>query len=520
MTKTGGPFTGGSLLSTTPAPVAPPASAHDPHESVVETVVRIVRNHKWVVLQALIIVPAVVLVLSLQQEKTYSAQASLLFRDSASSLLTDNGGAYVDPDRAAATNQELIDLPEIATGAARSLGGGVSASDVDAAVSVDAAGQSDVVNLNAESADPKLAAKYANAYGDAYIRFRREADRNQLQDAIQLVERSLTTLSPTDQAGDRGRQLSKQLDDLRYQQSLQTGNAEIVQRASVPAEPSSPDVRRNVILGVLLGGVLAFGLASLLERFDRRLRTVEDLESAYGLVVLASIPRSRAFRRQHLSALSTVSKSAEAEAFRTLRSNLRLLTADRQIGSLLIASPMSGDGKSTVARFLAVTMAYMGDRVVLVECDLHKETNDRSDFGGVEGLSTVLQGGELAANIMELPIGGPDGKAGKGWALSVLPAGPVPPNPSQLLESDRMRDVIRSPEESYELVILDTPPLSIVSDAVALVPEVSGVLIVSGLNHTTRNAARDLSKQLALLSARPLGVVANFAPVQEGGFYY
>jgi capsular exopolysaccharide synthesis family protein len=180
---------------------------------------------------------------------------------------------------------------------------------------------------------------------------------------------------------------------------------------------------------------------------------------------------------------------------------------------------MSGDGKSTVARFLAMTMADMGDDVVLVEADLHKRGMSESMVpadGG--GLSRVLVEGGLDESLVEIGVGN-EGDPSQRY-LTVLPSGPLPPNQSELLESERMREVIRELESRYELVIIDTPPLSIVSDALSLVPEVSGVLVVSGLQHTTRDAARELTKQLALLGERPVGVVANFAAADRSGYYY
>ena len=506
---------GASALSHSAAGPAP-IEAH--HETVVESIWRILRHRKWIVLQSLVLVPLAVLALSLLQERQYTAESSLRFHAPASSVL-GTSDAYQDPDREASTNQELLQLPIVAQGAARALGGGLTGPEVDRMVSVDAAGQSDVVNIKATAPQPAVAAQVANAYGDAYINFRRESDRAQLRDAIRLVERNIALLAPEERTSSEARRLREQLEDLQFRQSLQTGNASLVQRAATPREPSSPNIKRNLAFGIILGGALGFALASLLERFDRRLKTVEDLERAYGIPVIARVPRSRELRRGSQSAREGLVRGPEAEAFRTLRANLRFVTFDRDVRSLLVASPMSGDGKSTVARFLAMTMADMGDDVVLVEADLHKRGMSESMVpadGG--GLSRVLVEGGLDESLVEIGVGN-EGDPSQRY-LTVLPSGPLPPNQSELLESERMREVIRELESRYELVIIDTPPLSIVSDALSLVPEVSGVLVVSGLQHTTRDAARELTKQLALLGERPVGVVANFAAADRSGYYY
>lgn len=515
----------GARAAGVSVPTLPGAAPPDPglaqQETLVETAVRILRNRKWLVLQVMIAIPLLVLVLTLLQKETYSAQASLLFRQ-APSATGDNGG-FFDPDRESATNQELIDLPAVAQGTARAVGAGLTGREVEEMVSLDAAGQSDVVNIEAKSEDPALAARVANAYGRAYIDFRKQADRDQLTEAIRLVERNVEALSAEQNAGENGRRLRAQLADLRFRQSLQTGNAELVQSARTPADPSSPSLRRNLILAVLLAAGIAFALASLLERLDRRLKTPEALERLYGLPVLSRIPRSRELRRGRRGLADAFGNSAEAEAFRTLRANLRLAGGSRdQPQSLLVVSPASGDGKSTVSRFLAMTMAAMGDRVVLVETDLHKQglNGPEVDGGDGDGLSGVLAGSiGLEEALVEIPLAA--GHAVNGdRRLVVLPSGPPAANPSELLETARMRSVLQELESRFDVVVLDSAPLSTVSDALSLVPEVTGVLVVSGLGHTTRDGAQRLRKQLSLMNANPVGVVANFAATEQGGVYY
>jgi capsular exopolysaccharide synthesis family protein len=268
----------------------------------------------------------------------------------------------------------------------------------------------------------------------------------------------------------------------------------------------------------LLGLLLAY----LLERLDRRIKSLEELEEVYELPVLARIPRSRSFskrgRRGRDEALTkTLGFSEEAEAFRALRTNLRYFNVDQTHKSVLVVSPVSGDGKSTVARYLAITMASMGDSVVLVDADLRKQESGVAP--AEDGLSLVLAGFELEQALTEVPITF-DAVSQESRMLVEMPSGPLPPNPSELLESARMRWVIGQLERRYEYVIIDSPALVTVSDALSLVPQVSGVLVVGGFEHTTRRAATDLRKQLGLLQARPLGVVANFFSSQQSDYYY
>jgi capsular exopolysaccharide synthesis family protein len=483
-----------------------------------ETLLRIIRVHKIWVLQGLIIVPLLVAAATLTQDKKYTATANLLFRGDSTAIIQENtGGQIADPDRTAATNGALIALPTVAGRAAKLAGDGITAADVRGAVSIGSGADSDVVEINATTPDPNTAAKIANAYGQAYINFRKETDQKQLQDAIDLAERNLEALQPSERESAQGQSLQENLDRLRLAQSLQTGQADLVQRAAAPTAPSSPNVKRNIALGILLGGIVGLGLGALRNRLDQTLHTPEDLESVYRLPVLARVPKMRRIGRKQME---QAEDGWELEAFRTLRANLRYFNVSGRLQSILVSSPMPGDGKSTVARFLASTMASMGDRVVLVEADLHKPSSSMLNGKAPQvGLSSVLGGTELDDALVTVPVR-VDAQTGEPRELTLLPSGPIPPNAFELLESTRMARVLDQLEREFDVVIVDSPALTHVSDVRALVGEVSGVVIVSALNHTTRSAAMDFRKQIQLLEGNALGIVANLAPAPRGGYYY
>ena len=283
-------------------------------------------------------------------------------------------------------------------------------------------------------------------------------------------------------------------------------------------------------------------LASLLGRVDRRVRRPEDLEELYGVPLLARVPRSpelagdaaAEYGRAQVASASGFGR--EAEAFRSLRANLRYFPASgsasgagsngqaarsRGIGSLLLVSPLPEEGKSTIARLLAVTMAAMGDSVCLVDADLRKgDLSATSGRGRPEGLSLVLAGFDLDEALTEVPAA-TDPLFDNVRVLVELRSGALPPNPSELLESERMRWLIEELERRFDTVIIDSPAIASVSDGLALVRWVSAVLIVGALGQTTRNAGRDLRKQLELLGARPIGVVANrWRPEREYSYDY
>jgi capsular exopolysaccharide synthesis family protein len=487
-------------------------------EGALEQAWRIIRRRKIIVLQALIGVPLIALALTLTQDKEYTATATLLFRETPAAV--GEGGGVVDPTREAATNGELVALPVVAEEAAKSIGDTIPAAEILASVEVTPSSNADTAAIAATTTSPERSAQIANIYGSAYISFRREADRNQLQEPIELAEQRLEELSFAELQGPQGAALQRELNQLKLNQALQTGGAELVQRATAPSEPSSPDPVKNVMLGIVLGALLGFGLAALLERVDRRVRSSEEMEELYGLPLVGRIPRSSRLAGNG-AAQEIGAQTLEGEAFRALRANLRYFSVDKQLKSILIVSPEEGDGKSTVARSLAMTMAEMGDHVVLVEADLRKGSAFKQVTGApAPGLSNVLTGAPLESVLVHIGVQAPSHSTTR--ALAVLPSGPIPPNPSELLESQRMREVLATLHASYEIVILDSPALGAVSDALAIVPDASEIVIVGGLGKTTRDAARDLNKQFSLLDKKPIGVIVNFAEAERAKYshYY
>jgi len=485
-------------------------------EGVFEQALRIVRRRKWVFLQALIVVPALALVFSLTQEDEYTATATLLFRPAPDAISEDE--TVLDPTREAATNSELVGLPIVAERAAKELDS-VSAGEILSSVTVEPSSEADTAKIEATTESPGLSAEMANAYGKAYIDFRRQADRAQVQDAIDVAEAGLERLSPEEQAGNEGAALNEQLDTLRLTQALQTGGAELVQPANPPSSRSSPKPVRNVALGIVLGALLGFALAALLERIDRRVRSIDELEELYGVPVLARIPRSQRLSRRKPEEIGP--QTQEGEAFRVLRTNLRYFNIDSELRSILVTSPEAGDGKSTVSRTLAMTMAEMGDDVVFVEGDLRKGGELKGVTGKpADGLSNVLAGTPLEKVLIKMEA--PSRGTTRSRAMAVLPSGAVPPNPSELLESEQMRELLLRLQEEFRVVVLDSPALGAVSDALALVSEVSAIVVVGGLGKTTRDAAQELSKQFALLGKKPIGVIANFTEPERGKYshYY
>ena len=505
-----------------------PGALSGPAQGVTETSVStnleqllLMLRRRWrLVLACVVLVAAAAVGFSLLQRNQYTASASLLFSNTQfdQELFGANftSSSAIDPTREAATNIDLVALPTVAarTAAALHLPGGV----VQSEVSVSGVGQANVAQVSATDPSPVRAAQIANTYAQQYVLFRQQADRSKIAGAQSLVQKQLAALAPTQRYGSVGQSLQNRADQLGILAALQTGNAEVVQPASVPSSPSSPQTKRNGILGALLGLLLGLGMVFLAERLDRRVRDPSELEQAYGVPVLGAVPQSPSYSGAGTQPLPGV----EAEAFALLRARLRYFNVDREVRSLLVTSAIPGEGKTTVALNLAVAEAVAGNsRVALLEADLRRPAlGQRLGLGSAPGLAEILsRNATLDEALCRVQVPGRGNGDGPAASFTVITAGAIPPNPAELVESRSMIDLLSALSEQFDLVIIDTPPTSVVSDAIPLMRLVSGVVIVSRIDVTTRDATRHLREQLRKLKAPTLGVVANAMPVKSRGYY-
>jgi receptor protein-tyrosine kinase len=258
--------------------------------------------------------------------------------------------------------------------------------------------------------------------------------------------------------------------------------------------------------------MIGIALALLLERLDRRLRGVDEIAEQFGLPVLSVVPDSNS----HSIAPSAPLRGPMAEAFQMLRTNLRYVNFEQEIRSIVVTSSVPGEGKSTVAWHLARASAASGARTLLIEADLRHPVLGEHVGASLSGLTDVLaRTVPFESAIVQVSSGDLD-ESDSG--LHLLTAGRIPPNPGALLDSTWMRSLLRSVEERYDLVVVDTPPVSIVADALPLCTQVSGVIVVARPLRTTRDGAKRLREQLTGIAAITLGVVVNAYSRKGGGY--
>ncbi|MDK1280865.1 polysaccharide biosynthesis tyrosine autokinase [Arthrobacter sp. zg-Y820] len=274
-----------------------------------------------------------------------------------------------------------------------------------------------------------------------------------------------------------------------------------VDTAEPPSAASSPKIPLNLALGLLYGLALGLVVAILRHVLDRHVRTEADLRKSTPLPLLGGITESTAPRQ---TSRPTILGGSGTDAFRQLRTNLEFVAVSQQMKSLVVTSSQAGEGKSTVALNLALSIAQSGQRVILVDADLRLPSvaNATGLEGGV-GLTTVLIGRTTLAEATQ--------HWGSG-GLSVLTSGPLPPNPTELLGSETMQNLIEELEAEYDMVILDAPPVLPVADAPILTRHTDGILLVVGATRVSQHNLSKAVEQLSLVNANVVGVVLNRIP--------
>ncbi len=483
------------------------------------------RRAVWIVV-CFVLVAGVSYGFSKHQAKRYTATASLVFNNQQLSQQVAGLQPVGSSDQQAQqnTNLKLVELGDMAEKTAARLGQGLTKETVDNALSVSAQSESNIVDVAAMATSPTLAADIANTYTAQFVTEQQNSNHAYYASALALVNRQIAALSPKEKAGTAGLALQDRAQSLGVLAELRNGNVQVAQPATVPTSPSSPRTSRNVALGAILGLLLGLGVAFLLERFDRRIREPKDLEAIYGLPLLGVVPESPALARSARRGDSAGALAPnEAEAFHLIRAHLRYFNVDKELRTLLVASAAPGDGKTTVARHLASAAARMGSRVLLLEADLRRPTvAQQLAISSGPGVADVLIGAVLLNEaVQSVALGQPSGDGSSGRTLDVLVAGAaLPPNPGELIESRAMEVLLDNAQSTYDLVVIDTPPLTAVSDAFPLLRKVDGVIIVGRVGRNRRDVAERLHQTLAGAGAPLLGVIANGFKSTRGSYGY
>src|SRR5215207_1401221 len=485
---------------------------------------RVLRRGAWAVVLCTVTTAAAAGLLSAERQRLYQASADVfLTSQNFAATLSNVQLPYTDPVRETATQADLARTPEVAERALRAAGlDSKGPGYLLASSSVTAAPNVNLLMFTVTNSDPEIATRLATAYARAYTAYRRNLDTAAIISARQQLRERLSEFTRSQKQSTAYTNLVEKDQELLTLERLQGSNALLVRGAS-GAVQTQPNPARNAILGGILGLVLGIGFAFLSDALNTRVRSVSEVQERLDLPLLGRLPEPpRKLRAKGQLIMLADPDAPRAEAFRILATNIDFMNLDRAARSIMVSSAARAEGKSTTAANLAVTFARAGRRVVIVDLDLRLPALDR--FFGLQdrpGLTHVMLGRlSLEEALIPIPVldtdaASPSGNGTIGGLLEALPAGALPPNPSEFARSNALADILRRLEELADIVIVDAPPLLGLSDAVALTANVDAMIIVTKLSTARRPILAELHRVLEATPIVKLGVVVTGMPVEQ-----
>jgi len=439
---------------------------------------RILRKNWWLVLTSAALGAAGAGIFSLMSTPMYQASTSLYVSvrsqsEGGVSELTQ-GGTYAR--QAVLSYVDVVESAIVLEPVITDLGLDMTVDELAGMVSAESPTNTVLINIDVTGPDPEQTAAIANSVGQNF------------SDAVVGVLEKPTgeTASPV--------QIST------------------IQAATAPSAPVSPNTTRNVALGLMLGLMVGLGAAVLRSALDTHVRSQEDVERVTDVPILAGIIDDPKADKNRL-VVHMSPRSVRAESFRSLRTNLQFVNVDSSPRSFVVTSAAPNEGKTTVATNLAISLAQTGASVVVMDADMRKPSVAK--FMGVDGtvgLSNVLVGMVELEDVLH--------QWGGKYELFVLPAGRIPPNPSELLGSEEMQRLVNRLTERFDYVIIDSPPVLAVTDAAIMSRLVGGTIVVAGVGVARRNDVVAALDALGGIANRIVGIVLTRVPSKGPDSYY
>lgn len=469
----------------------------------------VLRKRRWWIAAFTLAGLAVSLILSLHQQKQYSASAQLLVQEigSINLALGSSQGSVTPVD--VQTELQLITSAQVQNLVREKLGSTppVSAAEV---------GQTNVIAVTAVNPSPARAALIANTYARAFVSMNTAATISNLAAAESQIEGQIAALGKEiDQLGpyssaqqsalsNQQAVMKGQLAQLQVAGTVASTGLEFVTPALAPTSPSSPKPTQDAVLGLLAGLVLGIGAAFLRDSLDDTLTTSQTVEQVIGAPVLATVPKAASLKRNKKLVMVAVSHptSPTAEAYRSLRTSLQFSRQDSPLRTLLVTSPHAREGKTVTVSNLGAVFAQAGERVVLVSCDLRRPRLGQPSLPAeAPELSSVLTG-ELSLDEALTPVAEVEGL----WTLNTRSA---VANPTEMLSSSHAHALFCELAERFDLVLIDSPPVLPVADALILTSYADGVLLVVASGQTGRTDLQRATEKLAQANTPIVGVALN-----------
>jgi tyrosine-protein kinase len=493
---------------------------------------RVLWRRKGILALVVLVFLAAAFLTSVLQKPVYEATVKVLLQPSdTQSLLDTSGGTQEDPARRVETQIQVAESEPVRAAVVDRLGPVPKAR-------VSGIGNSDIIVIKARSGERTRASRIALAYATAYTDYRRSQAVDNLRLANQQIQTGIDDLqrqidgvnaqiarqgesssstaglvAARDQLVSRQTVFKQRLDELQVDTRVQTGGAQLVTRSNIPIVKVQPTPLRYGLLALLAGLVVGGVVAFLRESMDDSIKTHDELARAVpGVPVLGLISTVEDWKdtgRPMVVALREPDSPA-AESYRSLRTSLQFIGAQRAPRIIQVTSALAREGKTATVANLGVALARAGQRVIVVDCDLRRAR--LHDFFGVRNKVgfTSLYLGEAPVGLAVQPVDGIDG-------LGVVASGPLPPNPSEVLAARRTGEVFASLLEICDLVLVDCPPVLPVADSTALSVWVDATMVVVMAENTTRQTVKRTLEVLLQGSAPVVGTVLN--NVEPSGDY-
>lgn len=439
---------------------------------------RVLRKRLWIIVACPLVAALAAGIVSFLLPPVYEAHTALLVWP-ANLGPSDPNVAPLSPDQISRTYALLMTQPPLLRSVAQELGLNVRPEDLASQIKVTPQTGTTILDVTVSDTNPTLARDVANSLVDSLV-----------AEVKEIQSRNATSSNP-------------RISDVLY----------VVSPATLPDRPVSPRKTLNVTMAFAAGLVLALGFAFLLEYLDQSVKGDEELIGRIGLIPLGHIAYAPVgkVKRSELVALDPHSPSAEA--FKALRTSVLFATIDQALKAIVITSPELGEGKSRTAANLAIALAQAGYRTLLIDADFRRPSQHRL-FGQVRnvGLSNLIIQDATESDAVRQVDAIPN--------LWLLASGPTPPNPSELLGSGRMRELMSKLWHQFSYVIIDTPPVNAVTDASIIAASANATIVVVEQGRTTFPALKHTRELLDRVNAHTIGAVMNKVRATSGSYYY
>ena len=486
----------------------------------------------WLIVLVTLVTGLVSFLVSQRMTPVYSAETTLYINEAPSTKATDYN-SIITSERISGTYSQMITTRPILEEVAARVG--VTADYLEDRITVNPIRDTTLIQITVKSSNPVLAAQIANelanVFSDRVITIQedrftvsKESLQSQIADMeIQIDEVTSALVIETDPGVKASLEtkltqyraiysnLILSYEQIRLSEAQTVSTVMVVDPATIPTEPISPQVMRNTALAAMVGLMLAVGVIFLIEALDDTLKTPEDVKKSLGLPVLGVIAKHEPEDGNPIT--NSTPRSPVSEAFRSLRTNIQYTVVDTPLNSILITSTDPKEGKTTVVANLGVVFAQLGKSVTIIDADLRKPSlHKKLGLQNRSGLTSLfVRSLETFTLILQKT---------KVQNLSVLTSGELPPNPSELLGSKKMQAILEKVKETSELVVIDSPPALAVTDPLVLVPYVDAVLVVIKPGYTKAKGALQVVEQLKRSNANLVGVVMNDLDISHSRYSY